>query len=245
MSRRGWLAVATVTVVMLLLGVWFLWPDSEEPPSPPTALPQGTVLLIPGYGGGTGQLEQMSDWLRGEGIRSEIIDVGEGTDDLTTYADAVVERARELVASGQPAPDIIGYSAGGVTARAATSTDPGLFRRVITLASPHQGTGAAVLGQLVNACPPACQQLQPESQLLSSFQTPQRPQDWLSVWSDVDQTIRPPESSEITGINNYRIQDHCPDADLGHGDVPLAAQSKAAIAAFLAGETLPDACVTG
>ena len=99
-----------------------------------------------------------------------------------------------------------------------------------------------MLGELVNACPTACKQLQPDSELIESFPEPERPQDWLSIWSEDDETIRPPSSSEIPGINNYRIQDACDARDIGHGEVPLDPQTLATIDAFLSGRSLPTSC---
>lgn len=237
------LVAAVVAVLILILAWWFFFRPAEEPAAVAPETPQGTVLLIPGYGGGTGQLSRLAGWLDEQGMQAEIIDIDDGEGDLREYAQLVETRAAELIAAGQPPPDLIGYSAGGVTARAAYSDQPELFRRVITLASPHQGTGVAVLGELVNACPTACKQLQPDSELLASFPEPQRPQDWLSIWSEDDETIRPPESSKIPGIKNYRIQSACDTRDIGHGEVPLDPQTLAAIDAFLVGAPLPTACV--
>jgi triacylglycerol esterase/lipase EstA (alpha/beta hydrolase family) len=200
------------------------------------------VLLVPGYGGGSAQLDQIARGLRRHGILSEVVGVDDGTGDLRDYAARVVRRAEQLVAAGQPIPDIIGYSAGGITARIAAISHPSLFRRVITIASPHHGTSVAVLGGFAGQCPTACQQMRPDSPLLDSLGEPQRPADWLSIFSDDDQTILPPDSSELPGAVNYRLQDHCDVGLVDHPQVPTAPQSQAAISAFLAGQPLPDGC---
>lgn len=244
---RLWHLVAVVAVAAAVLAGVALYAlrPAEVPAAAPPVGPQGSVLLIPGYGGGTGQLEQLSDWLKADGIRAQILPVEDGTGDLRGYAAQAQDWAAARIAAGEPAPDVIGYSAGGVTARTAVTGRPDLFRRMITLASPHQGTGAAVLGEFVNACPEACRQLQPESDLLESLQAPDGMQNWLSIWSDDDQTIRPPESSELEGASNYRIQDYCDVREIGHGQVPLDPQSKAAMAAFMSGAPLPTTCAMG
>lgn len=240
------LAALVAVAAALLVAVAFLaLRPAAVPAVPPPVGPQGSVLLIPGYGGGTDQLEQLSAWLESDGIRSQILPIGDGTGDLRGYAVQAQEWAAARMAAGEPPPDVIGYSAGGVTARTAVTGRPELFRRMITLASPHQGTGAAVLGEFVNACPEACRQLQPESDLLESLPVPDGPRNWLSIWSDDDQTIRPPESSELEGASNYRIQEYCDVREIGHGEVPLDPQSKAAVAAFMAGAPLPTTCATG
>ena len=235
------LAVAVVTV-LIVAGVLLSQDNVEEPIVEPES-PERTALLIPGYGGGTGQLERLASELDDQGIQAEVIDIGEGTDDLRGYADLVQIRAEELISQGEPAPDLIGYSAGGVTARAAFSDNPELYGRVITLASPHQGTSTAVLGELVDACPVACQQLQPGSELIESFPEPERPDDWLSIWSEDDIVIRPATSSEISDITNYRIQAACDVRDIDHGAVPVDPQVEATIVAFLEDKPLPKSCV--
>lgn len=235
--------LALVGIVGLVIaGILLSQDNSEETVAVPES-PERTVLLIPGYGGGTGQLERLAGELDEQGIQAEVIDIGGGTDDLRKYADLVQARAEELVSQGEPAPDLIGYSAGGVTARTAFTNNPDLYGRVITLASPHQGTSTAVLGELVDACPLACQQLQPGSKLIESFPAPERPQDWLSIWSDDDIVIRPATSSEIPDITNYRIQQACDVRDIDHGAVPTDPQVEATVVAFLEDEPLPESCV--
>jgi pimeloyl-ACP methyl ester carboxylesterase len=189
-----------------------LVPDPESPgtPAEPTE-PEGkrTVLLIPGYGGVAVQLEAPSRWLAQRDVESEVIYIGDGLGDLREYAEIVETRAEEIIASGAPAPDLIGYSAGGLTARTAFSNQPQSFRKIVTLASPHQGTWAAVFAGLLGDCPIGCQQMQPGSDLLESFPEPQRPADWLSVWSQDDEAILPAitvaESTTAIGVWTFLV----------------------------------------
>ncbi len=236
------LAVMVALIAAGALAIWLLTRDTSPPVATRAAQPQGTVLFIPGYGGGTAQIEQLADQLRTAGIDSEVIPVGDGTADLRTYADAVTRRANTLVSSGQPAPDLVGYSAGGVVARIAATQQPELYRKVVTLGSPHQGTTAADAGALFGQCPPACQQLRTDSTLLAELPEPAHPSDWLSVWSDTDAVIRPPDSSQLVGVVDYRLQQYC-TGDIDHGAVPTHPQSVAVVNAFLSERLLPSTCV--
>lgn len=67
--------------------------------------------------------------------------------------------------------------------------------------------------------------------------------DWLSVWSETDATIRPPSSSELPIPNNYRLQEFCSGA-VEHGSLPGDVRVGAVIVAFLNGAPLPTGCPT-
>lgn len=85
--------------------------------------------------------------------------------------------------------------------------------------------------------------MQPGSDLLDSLPDPQRPSDWLSVWSQNDEAIVPASSSVLPLITNYRIQDVCADRVIQHGGVPSDPQVRALIEAFLAEESIPQTCL--
>ena len=72
---------------------------------------------------------------------------GDGTGDLVEAADALDAAATAaLERTGEPAVDIVGYSAGGVVARLwIADGGAGSVRRVVTLGSPHHGTELAGL----------------------------------------------------------------------------------------------------
>jgi pimeloyl-ACP methyl ester carboxylesterase len=202
---------------------------------------RGPVLLIPGYGGGTGLFRGLQAQLQAEGIAWEAVDVGDGTGDLNAYADLVLARARQLVAAGAPSVDLVGYSAGGITARVAAAGDGTLIRRVATIASPHEGTRLAALGQLVGECPPACQQLAPGSELLTSLPPANGSTRFFTLWSRSDDVIRPPDSSQLVDAAELVVQDVC-DRVVGHLPVLEDPLTLLAVPAFLRGEALPTAC---
>jgi triacylglycerol esterase/lipase EstA (alpha/beta hydrolase family) len=119
--------------------------------------------------------------------------------------------------------DVIGYSAGGVVARLWVGGDGGrLARRVVTLGSPLHGTEIAAAGGVLvpGACPVACQQLAPGSQLLNKIDGLPLPVPWLSVWTENDQTVVPPDSARLSGAVNVSLQQVCPAAVVTHAQLP-------------------------
>lgn len=244
MSRRSQVLIGAVVVaILVLLGV-FAWRATRHTPAPrPVAEPQGTVLLVPGYGGGSRQLDVLAATLQRAGLRTQDVDIDDGTGDIRTYAKRVEAAAAKLVAGGQPAPDVVGYSEGGLIARAAATSDPADFRKVVTLGAPHHGTGTADLGSIFGQCPTACQQMRTDSPLIRDLPDPADPSRWLSIWSNSDQVIRPPDSSRLDGTTSYELQTACP-GDVDHGALPLQAQVQAAVVAFLEGQPLPESCVS-
>ena len=114
---------------------------------------------------------------------------------------------------------MVGYSAGGVVARVWVRDHGGAARarRVVTLGSPHHGTtwpGSA--GDVApDSCPEACQQLEPDSDLLRGLnagdETPAGPV-WVSIWSDDDQVVVPPTRPGLDGALDFTVQSVCPGA---------------------------------
>ena len=244
MSARRLAIIAAV--VLVVGGVGWLLLRPEPPPAPTAKAPQaqGRVLLVPGYGGGTVEVDGLARRLNAQGLATQVVDIDDGTGDLRDYAGRVAQEAQDAAAAGEPPPDVVGFSAGGVIARIAATGDPGAFRRVVTLASPHAGTATAELGAMFAECPTACQQLRPDSAVLKALPEPPYPLEWLSVWSDTDLVIRPAVSSVIDGVADYRLQQACA-APVGHADVPNHPQTVAVVVAFLQGQSLPQRCVPG
>jgi triacylglycerol esterase/lipase EstA (alpha/beta hydrolase family) len=133
--------------------------------------------------------------------------------------------------TGAARVDLVGYSAGGVVIRLWLA-DPGRAlraRRVVLLGTPNHGTelagAAAALGP--GLCGSICQ-LAPGSAVLAELnrgdETPPGPR-FYSIWTALDQTVIPPATATLDGAANIRVQDVCPSARLGHGDLvtsPLA-----------------------
>jgi hypothetical protein len=186
----------------------------------------GPVLLVPGYGGGRGGLLQLADRIhRATGRDAQVLTlVGDGTGDLGQQVGVLADAVERAYAGGAPSVDVIGYSAGGVVARLWVARDGGEHqaRRVVTLGSPMHGTTlAAAGGALVpGACPAACRQLIPGSPLLSQLPPLPPGLPWLSVWTQHDETVTPPDSARLDGAVNVALQGICPADGAGHGDLP-------------------------
>lgn len=190
----------------------------------------GPVLLVPGYGGSTASLRTIADRLVSEGRDTTVVDLpGDGTGDLNAAADALGVAANAALArTGADDVDVVGYSAGGVVARLWVA-DGGedIARRIVTIGSPHHGTTLADLAGSVapEQCPIGCQQLATTSDLLARLNTGDETPDgpsWVSIWTSEDRTVTPPESARLDGALDLPVQSVCPQAAIGHGDLPHA-----------------------
>lgn len=231
-SRRLLLqAVGLLVAIVVGTAVLARLLDGGTSPSLLQRAPQdtpGPVLLVPGYGGSTRALEVLAGTLREAGRPATVLPLpGEGTGDLRTAAAVLDAAADAAVAGGAPSVDVVGFSAGGVVARLWAKDNPGQVRRVVTLGSPHHGTEIAGLGAVFapGACPLACQQLAPGSELLEELndgdETPDGPQ-WLAVWTTQDTVVTPPESARLEGAVNVALQEVCPGLQVAHGVLPTA-----------------------
>jgi triacylglycerol lipase len=214
-------AVATVFVAAVAIRVSL---GGGARPIPDQAVP-GTVLLVPGYGGNTGSLEHLAHAVRATGRTAVLVALPDGgTGDLHRQADALDAAVRRALRDARSV-DVIGYSAGGVVARLWVEQHAGetKARRVVTLGSPHHGARIATAGAAAvpGACPTACQQLAPGSTLLAGLSpTVPRPPQWMSVWSEQDETVTPPDSARLDGAVNVDIQASCPGRRVSHGQLP-------------------------
>ncbi|WP_188940926.1 lipase family alpha/beta hydrolase [Nakamurella endophytica] len=242
--RRLLLAVLGVVVAALVtVGVVALVPrhaavaDQSRP---------GPVLLVPGYGGSTGSLQQLADRIGATGRDATVVSLpGDGTGDLRASAAVLGDAVRAAIRrTGASSVDVVGYSAGGIVARLWVADGGGaaLARRVVTLGSPHHGTELADLAVSVAAdpCPEACRQLAGDSDLLRRLnagdETPAGP-TWVSIWTTQDRTVTPPDSARLAGAVNLPVQSVCADASVDHGGLPRSPLVQAMVLAELgAGE---------
>ncbi|WP_326834563.1 lipase [Amycolatopsis rhabdoformis] len=234
LSPRRRLLVAMVALVVLagvvITAVSLSGGSSDSDAVPRAGSPAqdtpGTVLLVPGYGGGRGSLEQLADRVhRATGRPTEVLTLaGDGTGDLLAQVAVLADAVERAYVGGAPSVDVIGYSAGGVVARLWVAREGGEHqaRRVITLGAPMHGTTLATAGGVLapGACPTACQQLTPGSALLRGLPPIPPGLPWLSVWTRLDQTVTPPESARLDGAVNVALQQVCPADTAAHGDLP-------------------------
>jgi len=236
-------AVALVAALAVAAGVIVSSIGSSTKARPVAQDTVGPVLLVPGYGGSTSGLNSLAATLRANGRRVSLFNPpGDATGDLRVQAQALAATARALQHStGAPSIDVVGYSAGGVVARLWVRDYAGaaIARRIVTLGSPQHGTQlAAVAGSLVSgACPVACQQLEPGSDLLDSLnsgdETPAGP-TFVSIWSSGDDVVIPPSSAELTGAVNLQVQRVCAREAVNHSQLPSDKVVQAMVVAGLA-----------
>lgn len=228
-ARRRLLLALALVVVVAGAAVLAVRLSSGSPTAPTATAPQdrpGPVLLVPGYGGSTDSLQVLATALRAKGRNAQVVKLpGDATGDLRQSAQALTRAADAALAAGAPSVDVVGYSAGGVVARLWAKDHAGQVRRVVMLGAPNHGTSLAATGAvfLPGACPTACQQLVPGSDLLDALnagdETPAGPQ-WLSLWTEQDQTVTPPSSASLQGAVDVDLQQVCPRLVVSHSQLP-------------------------
>ncbi|GAA2585284.1 lipase [Winogradskya consettensis] len=253
MTRGRWIGIgAALGVLMVLVGlvVSVLSRTEDSSPRPDQAAP-GTVLLVPGYGGSTSALSRLAVTLRAAGREAKVVTLpGDGTGDLLASADTLEVAVRAELSHGSPSVDVVGYSAGGVVARLWVQRHEGatVARRIVTLGSPLHGTRLARLGAALapGSCPAACRQLAPDSDLLKEIDGDDLPSGlpWLSLWTENDETVQPPDSARLDGAVNLAVQSLCPGVVVSHSELPTNSIVSALVVQALEETTLmtPEAC---
>ncbi|HJQ48399.1 MAG TPA: lipase [Amycolatopsis sp.] len=247
--RRRLLLSSGALVVVVAAVVAFVTTARNDAPRTVHRDVPGTVLLVPGYGGAQGTLERLAARIRHDtGREADVVTLaGDGTGDLRAQAEVLAYAAEQAYDRGAPSVDVIGYSAGGIAARlwVAQGGEP---RRVVTLGSPLHGTQLAAAGSVLapGACPVACQQLVPGSALLRQLPPIPPGLPWLSIWTELDQTVTPPDSARLEGAVNVPLQQVCPQNRAAHGDLPTDPEAEELVLQALgtAPLTAPRLCVS-
>lgn len=186
----------------------------------------GTIVLVPGYGGDRQALETLAIRLRVIARPTIVMALpGVGLGDLDAQAGAIDATVRDLVRHGETSVDLVGYSAGGVAVwqYLQTRRTAPAVRRVVTLGAPLRGAQIAAVGAALvpGECAPACRQLVPGSALLTRLHEHPRPSiPWLSLWTETDRTVTPPDSAALPGIASLRLQSVCPHSVATHASLP-------------------------
>jgi pimeloyl-ACP methyl ester carboxylesterase len=225
--RWWWLTGAVVVLVTAAVVALVTGGRADSAPRAAALVRPGPVVLVPGYGGGTDSLDQLATRLRAAGHRTTVLNlVGDGTGDLNVQARLLQTTVDGLLTGGAASVDVVGYSAGGVVARLWADQLGGAAhaRRIVLLGSPNHGTDVAALaaGFGTGLCPAACEQLVPGSPLLRGLADAgaSKGPGWVSIWTDQDQVVTPPESARLDGAANLTVQSVCPGDQVDHGSLP-------------------------
>lgn len=224
------LLLAVVLVAAGVVGVRLLG-SAPEPAAGPTRPAQdrpGPVLLVPGYGGGRGALQQLADRIEATGRSATVLTLdGDGTGDLSAQVGVLDAAVGAALAGGAPSVDVVGFSAGGVVTGLWVARDGGAAkaRRVVTLGAPLAGTSLAATAAVVapDACPSACRQLAPGSPEITELARARVGEalPWLAVWTADDDTVTPPgPAAQLAGTVQAQVQAVCPGTRVAHGALP-------------------------
>ncbi len=172
------------------------------------------VLLIHGYGCNSGYWHGMSKALLAHGISHRALDLEPVLGSIDAYVPQVAYAIQQLRAeTNQHQIVLLGHSMGGLVARAylASHADAGIVR-VITLGTPHHGTGLAD-----NA--PGCNARQMRQYKINGHTCPS---DWLlalakrehawqrrrivSLYSHHDNIVAPRFSCHLEGADNHAFE---------------------------------------
>lgn len=241
------IAAAAVLVLLIVVGVRLLAGNESSAGTRPDQARPGPVLLVPGYGGSQVALTRLATRLTAAGRTAKLVTLpGDGTGDLLAQAGTLDEAVQAELAGGAPSVDVIGYSAGGVVTKLWVDRHDGATtaRRIVTLGSPLHGAKIAGVGAAIapGACPPACRQLAPGSDLLNDLDDQDLPDDlpWLSIWTENDETVQPPDSARLDGAVNVPLQSICPQAQVAHSALPTDPAVTALVLRALGTQPLTD-----
>jgi triacylglycerol lipase len=237
LSRRRQLLIGAITLVVVAVGATIAAVTTGTSGPQPAAVRSGVpaqdelgpVILVPGYGGSTTALDVLASHIRATGRTATVLQLpGTGTGSLLVDAALLNAAVDGDLRQGAPSVDVIGYSAGGVVALIWARRYDGAAsaRRVITLGSPFHGTQLATAAEAMvpGACPAACQQLVPGSQLLDSLDVADSAglPRWMSVWTSDDHVVTPPDSARLPGALDIDVQSVCPAATVSHSQLPTS-----------------------
>lgn len=160
------------------------------------------VLLVPGFLDGPESFHVLAARLESEGFETHRVRLTPrlATCSLHRFAEQV-ERAAEPF----PEVDVVGFSMGGLVSRLWVQRKGGAekVRRLITLASPHQGS------HLARALPlPATREMRPGSDLLSDLESDVEVLEdvqFASLWTPYDLTVVPGASGDLSVGRSERV----------------------------------------
>jgi len=165
------------------------------------------VIFVHGYGGSRGNFIPMQTYFRMVGHHNTLSVGFDDTSSIECMADELRSTLRSLIIRNQLPPqsiDIVAHSLGGIISRV-TLQDKDLHpyvRTLITLASPHAGSG---LARYLDT--PTCRGLRPGSELLKNLE---EQKGWgqgnvprlVAFWTPKDCILIPADSAQLEGAEN-------------------------------------------
>lgn len=172
------------------------------------------VLLIHGYGCNSGYWHSMSRKLRAARIPYHAVNLEPVFGSIESFIPAVHQAVAELCRqSGQEQVIIVAHSMGGLVARAylCMHGDENKIAKIITLGTPHHGTGLAHFGIGDNSLQMRWLGTTAEGgpgtwlQALAARENPMRYALFVSIYSYHDNIIAPQKSSYLPGARNIAL----------------------------------------
>lgn len=181
-------------------------PFRQDGPVPTLFAGSTPVLLLHGYGCNSGFWHPLRKHLRAARISHHAIDLEPVLGAIDGYVPQVVQ-AIEVLCKGSAAAQVIivAHSMGGLVARATIRKHGGeRIAKLITIGTPHAGTGLARSGIGANAREMARDADGVSSDWLSALNaaTVLSPPPLVSIYSRHDNIIAPPSSSHVAGARN-------------------------------------------
>lgn len=164
------------------------------------------VVLVHGLGCNRGFWTPWLRRLHREGRAFVAVDLEPPLGSIDAYAPAIDAAVRRVTAATGLAPLVVAHSMGGLAVRAWLRALPGAdarVHRVLTLATPHQGTQAARWAFSENG-----RQMQPGSpwlQALSAAESPARRALFECWYSDCDNVVYPLGAALLPGARSHTL----------------------------------------
>ncbi|MFM7089097.1 MAG: lipase family alpha/beta hydrolase [Candidatus Paceibacterota bacterium] len=199
----------------------------------PRANSSQAVVLIPGYGGGWGWSSGMVAAAESAGKRVIYADVSDMKSDLNALSKVVSD---QVLLSEFNGVDLIGYSAGGVLARKIAMNIPERVHKVITLASPHNGSKVATFGSYLGSsslCPKSCTQLSEGSDFIKSLSALNAGERLLNIYVESDEVVEFKNSVLVGDVINFNLTERCSISSLNHSDLPRDSVVLSLVSSFL------------
>ncbi len=156
------------------------------------------TILVPGFNDNTAVLHSLETFLAKAGIPACAIapQPSDGTVGIECLA-AQIATTIAATFPGETPLNLVGFSMGGLICRAYVQQWAGLARteRLITIATPHQGTWTAYSFNR-----PACVEMRPDSEFLTELNqdlSALHQINFTSIWTPLDLTILPANSSYL------------------------------------------------